>query len=148
MHGGAGVQRRCDRNRKRSKRRTILCPDHGSLLHSVSQKFPLYTETPEELQQRGMGRRTSIMVVATHRAVPLVGEWLEAFWCEDCQAVRWYHIHRLDNRAYEATVAPLYLWLQAMKVIHPNGNPSVGEFTRRQARMLGFNGIKDFNFVR
>jgi hypothetical protein len=32
-------------------------------------------------------------------------------------------------------------------VIHPHINPSVGEFTRRQSRMVGFNGVKDFSFV-
>lgn len=141
------MQRRCDRNRKRSKRRAIFCPDHGSCLHSVSPKYSLYTESPEDLQNRGMGRRTSLLVMATHRTVLLEGEWLEAFWCDDCNEVRWYHIWRIGDRNYEVQVAPPYLWEQATKVIHPRGNPSVSDFTRRQARMLGFNGVKDFRFL-
>jgi hypothetical protein len=44
-------------------------------------------------------------------------------------------------------VAPPELWQQVHGVIQPSGNPSVGEFTRRQSRMLGFNGVKDFRFV-
>jgi hypothetical protein len=141
------VQKRCDRNRKRSKRRAIFCPEHGCYLHSISQKYPLYTESPEQLQERGMGRRTALLVVATHRAVLLDGEWLEEFWCAQCDEARWYHVRRLGDRAYDAAVAPLCLWEQATKVIHPRGNPSVGDFTRRQARMITFNGVKDFNFV-
>jgi hypothetical protein len=39
------------------------------------------------------------------------------------------------------------LWQQVSGVIHPQGNPSVGEFTRRQSRMVGFQGVKEFSFV-
>ncbi|WP_008312897.1 hypothetical protein [Leptolyngbya sp. PCC 6406] len=147
IDGGAVLQRRCDRNRKRSKRRAIFCPEHGCLVHSVSQKYPLYAEFAEQLQDRGMGRRASLLVVATHGAVLLEGEWLEAFWCDDCNETRWYHVRRVGDRAYEAELAPVYLWEQATKVIHPRGNPSVSDFTRRQARMTNFNGVKDFRFM-
>ena len=45
---------------------------------------------------------------------------------------------------YELSVAPAELWQQATGVIHPHRNPSVGEFTYRQSRMLGGNSVKDF----
>jgi hypothetical protein len=67
------------RNRNRSKRRSLYCPTHGCYLDSVSQKYPLHTTKPEHLQQRGMGRRLALTVVAGLGTVPLQGEWLEAF---------------------------------------------------------------------
>jgi hypothetical protein len=53
-----------------------------------------------------MGRRTALLVVATHRSVLLDGEWLEEFWCDQCDEARWYHVRRLGDRAYDAAVAP------------------------------------------
>jgi hypothetical protein len=142
------VQKRCDRNRNRSKRRAIYCPIHGEYLHSVSQKYSLYADRAEHLQQRGMGRLTALMVVANHTTVSLDGEWLEAFWCNECQTRTWYYVRKTGDRTYEITPAPQELWQQVAGVIQANGNPSVSEFTRRQSRMIGFNGVKDFNFAR
>lgn len=132
------------RNRKRSKRRAIFCPIHQVYLDSVSQKYPLFASKPEHLQQRGMGRRTALTLMSHQASVPLVGEWLEAFWCDHCQENQWYHVRKTDANAYQLTPAPRDLWMQASGVILPTGNPSVGEFTRRQARQTRFSGVKDF----
>ncbi|MDJ0734421.1 MAG: hypothetical protein QNJ47_10180 [Nostocaceae cyanobacterium] len=140
------MQRRCDRNRKRSKRRAIYCPVHGCYLDSVSQKYSLFADRAGQLQQRGIRRRDALMLVASKTAVALEGEWLEAFWCEQCQSKQWYHV-RKHERTYNLSVAPPELWQQAMGVINPQGNPSVGEFTRKNSRMLTYNGIKDFIFI-
>lgn len=91
-----------------------------------------------------MGRRTAVTLMAHHEAVSLVGEWLEAFWCDHCQASQWYHVRKTDHNRYELSPAPEQLWLQASGVILPTGNPTVGEFTRRQARQTRFGGSKDF----
>ncbi|MCP6758089.1 MAG: hypothetical protein NHB32_04785 [Fischerella sp. CENA71] len=140
------MQRRCDRNRKRSRRRAIYCPIHGCYLDSVSQKYPLFADRPGQLQQRGIGRQTALFLVAKKTAVPLEGEWLEAFWCDQCQEKKWYHLKKRD-RVYEVSIAAPELWQQAMGVIYPEGNPSVGEFTRRHARMVGCKSSKDFGFI-
>ncbi|RDH48654.1 hypothetical protein [Fischerella thermalis] len=140
------MQRRCDRNRKRSKRRAIYCPIHGCYLDSVSQKYPLFADRPGQLQQRGIGRQTALLLVANKTAVPLEGEWLEAFWCDQCQQTKWYHLKKRE-RIYEVFVASPELWQQAIGVIYPEGNPSVGEFTRRHARMVGCKSSKDFGFI-
>jgi hypothetical protein len=132
------------RNRNRSKRRSIYCPTHGVYLDSVSQKYPLHTTLPEHLQQRGMGRRVALTVVASLGTVPLQGEWLEAFWCDRCQATQWYHVRKTAANQYALATVPEALWLQASGVILPSGNPTVGEFTRRQARQITFAGAKDF----
>lgn len=131
------------RNRNRSKRRAIYCPTHGCYLDSVSQKYALHTTKPEHLQQRGMGRRLALTVIAGLGTVPLSGEWLEAFWCSECQQTQWYHVRKIVN-GYDLSPAPAELWLQASGVILPTGNPTVGEFTRRQARQTTYAGAKDF----
>ncbi|TFI54045.1 hypothetical protein BLD44_013735 [Mastigocladus laminosus UU774] len=140
------MQRRCDRNRKRSKRRAIYCPIHGCYMDSVSQKYPLFADRPGQLQQRGIGRQTALFLVAKKTAVPLEGEWLEAFWCDQCQEKKWYHLKKRD-RVYEVSIAAPELWQQAMGVIYPEGNPSVGEFTRRHSKMVGCKSGKDFGFI-
>lgn len=140
------MQRRCNRNRKRSKPRAIYCPIHKCYLNSVSQKYPLFADQAGQLQQRGMSRRSAMMLVQAKTAVSIPGEWLEAFWCEECQQKKWYHVCKSDDQ-YEISVAPPELWLQVAKVVNPQGNPSVGEFTRRQSKVIGDRAIKDFIFV-
>lgn len=140
------LQRRCDRNRKRSQRRAIYCPIHGCHLHSVSQKYSLYADQIEQLQQRGVGRRQAMLSIANRAAVPLEGEWIEAFWCDQCQAREWFHVRKTD-RVYEVSIAPPELWQQATGVIDPHRNPSVGEFTQRHARSRGYLGVKEFGFI-
>ncbi len=139
------MQRRCDRNRKRSKRRAIYCPIHGCHLDSVSQKYSMFADTAGQLQQRGISRQNARMLVANQTAVSLGGEWLEAFWCDQCQATNWYHVQKCKDQTYDVSVAPMELWKQAIGVINPDGNPSVGEFTRRNARMLAYKS-GDFRF--
>ncbi|MFM7470393.1 MAG: hypothetical protein ACKO5P_02615 [Nodosilinea sp.] len=147
-------QRRSDRNRNRSKRRSIYCPSHGCPLDSVSGKHQLYADRAEQLQERGMGRRTALTVIQTHTAVPIPGEWLEAFWCPECQEVVWYHVQLCNpdapghqRKQYLLRPAPQPLWQQATGVIDPAGNPSVGEFTRTLARMTSYQGVKGFRYI-
>ncbi|MBD2343406.1 hypothetical protein [Anabaena subtropica] len=139
------MQRRCDRNRKRSKRRAIYCPIHSCYLESVSQKYSLFADKAGQLQQRGMNRRSALMLVNTQTAVPITGEWLEAFWCQECQQTKWYHVCKSQDRTYKISLAPVELWQQVTGVIDPHGNPSIGEFTRKNSRMLTHNSIKYFN---
>jgi hypothetical protein len=120
------------RNRNRSKRRAIYCPIHGCYLDSASQKFPLFADQVGQLQQRGIQRKSALMMIANATAVPLPGEWLEAFWCESCQAVQWYHVRKTQEK-YDMSIAPTHLWQQATGVIDTRGNPSVSEFTRKHA---------------
>lgn len=141
--------KRCDRNRKRSKRRAIYCPVHQCYLDSTSRKYPLFADSPEQLQQRGVKRRSALMLIKSCTAIPLSGEWLEEFWCQACQETRWYHVCRSNNSAdrgdqfvYKLSTAPPELWQQVSGVTCTGGNPSVSEFTRRAAR----NKIHQNNF--
>jgi hypothetical protein len=103
----------------------------------------LFADRAGQLQQRGVGRRCALLLIATRTAVPLEGEWLEAFWCEQCQETKWYHVRKCGDRVYELELAPLELWQQATGVIQPYGNPSVGEFTYHHSR-LGYKRINSF----
>jgi hypothetical protein len=138
---------RCNRNRKRSKRRAIYCPLDHHYLDSVSAKYTLFADDSKQLQQRGVSRKTALLLMANQHTVALDGEWIEAFWCPQCQKTQWYHVHKTGDRAYELSIAPPELWQQAQGVLHPDGNPSVSEFTRRQSRLPGCNAFKDFKFV-
>jgi hypothetical protein len=141
------MQKRCDRNRKRSKRRAIFCPQHQCYLDSVSPKYKLFADQVEHLCKRGFGRRASLMLIATNGAVTLEGEWLEAFWCPICQAKEWYHVRRIGERSYQLSIAPVELWQQVQGVIHPMGNPSVSEFTKRQARSQSLIHTKTYQYA-
>jgi hypothetical protein len=112
-------------------------------MDSMSQKHSLFAQTPGDLQERGIRRKEALILVRAKTAVPLEGEWLEAFWCEDCQQTKWYHVRKRES-IYELSLAPAELWQQATGVINPHRNPSVGEFTFRQSRVVGGNNIKDF----
>jgi hypothetical protein len=142
------MQRRCDRKRKRSQRRAIFCPIHGDYLHSVSQKYSLFADQAEQLQSRGVGRRSALMLVATRTTILLSGEWLESFWCDECQQTQWYHIRKLENNRYELSHAPAEVWQQAIGVVSSQGNPSVGEFTKRQACIASYQLVKEFQFMK
>ncbi len=144
---GVKLQRRCDRNRKRSKRRAIYCPIHGCYLDSVSQKYKVYADKAGQLQQRGISRRNALMLVANQTTVTLEGEWLEAFWCEQCQQTKWYYVRKSGDRTYDISIAPPELWQQVTGVIDSQGNPSVSEFTRRSARDVSYQSLAGFQFV-
>jgi hypothetical protein len=148
MTGGSvmGGQLR-KRNRKRPQRRKIFCPIHRCYLDSVSQKYPMFADASEQLQARGMERRRALVVMATFTTVPLDGEWLEAFWCGECQRTEWYYVKKLGDRDYEIALAPRELWQQVHGVIDQRGNPSVSQFTLDASRMVGYQGLKQFRFV-
>ncbi|MBD2150258.1 hypothetical protein H6F44_09025 [Pseudanabaena sp. FACHB-1277] len=138
------MRRRCDKNRKRSKRREIKCPIHDCYMDSVSQKHRLFANQAIHLQQRGVSRIAASMLITTHTTVSMQGEWLEAFWCEECQQKNWYYVQQTDNGKYSISLAPRELWQRVTGVIDANGNPSVGEFTRKNARQASSNLLQRF----
>ncbi|MBW4550059.1 MAG: hypothetical protein KME35_02955 [Aphanocapsa sp. GSE-SYN-MK-11-07L] len=141
------MQKRCNRNRKRSKRRAVHCPIHGCYLDSVSQKYSLFANDPRQLQQRGMNRLSASLLINAKTAVPLQGEWIEAFWCAQCQRKEWYQVRKIDGLTYRLRSCPQELWQQATGVIQSDGNPSVGEFTKRSARQTRYQGVKAFSGI-
>jgi hypothetical protein len=142
------VQNKCVKKRSRPKRRSIYCPIHDCYLDSMSKKYYLFADKPEQLEARGMGRVAARNSIEFHTTVSMTGEWLEAFWCDCCQSTSWYYVCKIDNRTYDISLAPDELWQRVTGVVHPNGNPSVGEFTRREARVNRYQGVKAFSTIR
>ena len=127
---------------------------HGCYLDSTSRKYGLFADKPEHLQQRGMKRLSALTVIKSYTTVPLTGEWLEEFWCADCQETTWYHVRKLEDLQaqkgryrYELLPAPQHLWQQVSGVILPGGNPSVSEFTRKAARNQNYQGLRGFQLT-
>lgn len=52
----------------------------------TSQKYSLYADRAGQLQQRGVARKEAMMLIAASGAIALDGEWLEAFWCDQCNS--------------------------------------------------------------
>ncbi|MEO0768099.1 MAG: hypothetical protein AAFY72_01485 [Cyanobacteria bacterium J06649_4] len=86
--------------------------------------------------------------MSSFTTVPLASEWLECFWCDECQRNEWYWITQSDDSCYSVSKVPESLWQQAQNVILPTGNPTVSEFTRRQANRENYYGLKDFVMVK
>lgn len=138
------MQDKCVKNRRRSKRRNIYCPHHGCYLDSASKKYYLFADRPEQLQAKGLDRASAIRAIDFYTTVSLSGEWLEAFWCEYCQHTRWFYVCKTDDRSYDICLAPDELWQRVTGAIDPNGNSSVGEFTRKAARANSYQGVRAF----
>lgn len=132
------------RNRKRPKRRAIYCPVHGCYLDSVSQKHHLYADQVSQLRSRGYSHKNASLVLSDRQVVSLDGEWLEQFWCPECKSKHWYHVRR-QGKEYFLRPAPKGLWQNATGVTTPEGNPSVGQFTRYSSRQCHLKSSK-FNF--
>ncbi|MGB3639023.1 MAG: hypothetical protein WBA39_15820, partial [Rivularia sp. (in: cyanobacteria)] len=108
----------------------------------------LFASHPGQLQQKGIGRLHAKILIASQTAVLLEDEWLEAFWCDECQQTKWYRVkigkNSLKNggrTSYSISLAPEQLWEQAVGVDETRGNPSVSEFTRRHARMVSYENL-------
>ncbi|MDX2256974.1 MAG: hypothetical protein NW214_15785 [Pseudanabaenaceae cyanobacterium bins.39] len=113
-------------------------------MHSVSQKHHIFADQAIHLQQRGINRIDASLLINSFVTVPIKGEWLEAFWCDECQQKNWYYVQQTEAGQYHLSLAPQELWQQATGVINPQGNPSVGQFTRNNARQLSCNILHRF----
>ncbi len=134
--------------RLRSRRRELFCPAHPQQrIEGNGRKYFLHLLSAEELRQRGMGGRRARLVIQTYPVLVLSNEWLEELFCPQCGSSRWCHVHKHDRVLHTVRWAPRELWEQVAHVDPVQPNPSVGEFTRRQARLRGRrpDGRPDFN---
>jgi hypothetical protein len=137
------------RSRRRPRRRELFCPSHPEAkLISVSGKHHLYLTDVGQLVIRGLSKRKADEILAAfNHVVPLSNEWLECFWCDDCQDSKWWHVKRNDRLSHTLHPAPRELWEQATGVIRPEGNPTISQYTRRHARASGVSGRRQFRFL-
>lgn len=137
------------RPRRRARRRELRCPRHPEQkIFSVSPKHHLYVTDVGQLMLRGLSKRRADELLAAYRRVlPLSNEWIECFWCDDCGTTSWWHVHRHERHDYSLSTVPRELWEQATGVIRVEGNPTVSQFSRRQARAGGVHGRRQYRFL-
>lgn len=137
------------RPRRRARRRELRCPLHPEQkIFSVSPKHHLYVTDVGQLMLRGLSKRRADELLAAYRRVlPLTDEWIECFWCDDCACTSWWHVKRRDRHDYSLSTVPRELWEQATGVIRVEGNPTVSQFSRRQARASGVQGMRQYRFL-
>jgi hypothetical protein len=66
----------------------------------------------------------------------LSNEWLEELFCPACGTSSWCHVTRLDRVEHTVRWAPRALWEQVAHVDPVVANPSVSEYSRREASRL------------
>ena len=123
------------RRNRRPKRRELFCPGHpDQRIEGNGKKHFLHLLSPEELKARGMRHKTAQLVIQAHPVLVLSNEWLEELFCPQCGSSRWCHITRIDRVVHQLRWAPRELWQQVAHVDPTSPNPSVSEYTRRNAR--------------
>jgi hypothetical protein len=80
-----------------------------------------------------MPDKTAMLVIQAHPVLVLSNEWLEELFCATCGSP-WCHVTRHKRMAHTVRWAQRELWEQAAHVDPIVANPTVREFTRRQAR--------------
>ncbi len=122
------------RNR-RAKGRQLVCPVHqDQILRGNGKKYFLHLLSAEALQQRGMAAKTARLVINAYPVFVLSNEWLEELFCEQCGSNHWCHITKHSPDQYSVRWAPQHLWEQVAHVDPSVANPTVSEYTRKQAR--------------
>lgn len=123
------------RRRRTPTGRKLACPTHpDQLLLGNGRKYYLHLLTSEELVTRGMAAGKAKLVINAYPVLVLSNEWLEELYCASCGQKRGYHLTKAPDGAISLRLAPRHLWGQVANVDPTVPNPTVGEFTRREAR--------------
>ena len=81
-----------------------------------------------------MSTKTARLVINAYPVFVLSNEWLEELYCEQCNSSHWFHIIKHSPDQYTLRWAPQHLWEQVAHVDPSVANPTVSEYTRKQAR--------------
>jgi hypothetical protein len=98
------------------------------------RKYFLHLLTPEQLKARGMSDKKAKLVIQAYPVLVLSNEWLEELFCPECGTSHWCHVTKHDRVEHTVRWAPRDLWMQVAHVDPVVSNPTVSEFTRREAR--------------
>lgn len=123
------------RRRQRVPRRDLRCPAHPEQrIEGNGKKYFLHLLSPEQLKQRGMSDKKARLVIQAYPVLVLSNEWLEELFCPCCGGTRWCHVIKHDRVQHTVRWAPRDLWQQVAHVDPVVSNPTVSEFSRREAR--------------
>jgi hypothetical protein len=123
------------RRNRRPKRRELFCPSHpDQKIEGNGKKYYLHLLSAEELQRRGMSAKRAQLVINAYPVLVLSNEWLEELFCPKCGSSRWCHITKHDRVEHTVRWAPRELWEQVAHVDPIAANPTVSQYTRREAR--------------
>lgn len=123
--------------RQRPKRRQLVCPAHPEQrIAGCGRKYFLHLLSAEELKQRGMPDKKARLVIQAYPVLVISSEWLEELYCPQCGSSRWHHVIRGNDGGLTLRWAERELWQQVAHVDPLRPNPTVSEYTRRQARRL------------
>ena len=128
------------RRRQRPKRRELFCPAHPEKqIEGNGRKYFLHLLTVEQLKQRGMSDKRAKLVLNAYPVLVLSNEWLEELFCPSCGTSRWCHVTKHDRVQHTVRWAPRDLWQQVAHVDPLRANPSISDFSRREARRANSN---------
>ncbi|MCP9783301.1 hypothetical protein KBY83_08200 [Cyanobium sp. WKJ7-Wakatipu] len=123
------------RRSRRPQRRQLCCPAHPEQrIEGNGKKYFLHLLTPEQLKARGMADKKAKLVIQAYPVLVLSNEWLEELFCPACSTSRWCHVTKHDRVEHTVRWAPRDLWEQVAHVDPVVANPTVSEYTRREAR--------------
>ena len=115
--------------------RQLACPRHpAEHLLGNGRKYFLHLLTSEELMARGMPAGKAKLVINAYPVLVLSTEWLEELYCTSCGQKRWYQLTKARDSSISLRLASRDLWSQVANVDPTVPNPTVGEFTNREAR--------------
>jgi hypothetical protein len=122
---------------RRPQLRQLFCPAHPEQrIEGNGKKYFLHLLTAEQLQARGMPDKKARLVIQAYPVLVLSNEWLEELFCPVCGTSSWCHVTRLDRVEHTVRWAPRALWEQVAHVDPVVANPSVSEYSRREASRL------------
>ena len=122
---------------RRPQRRQLFCPAHPEQrIEGNGKKYFLHLLTAEQLQARGMPDKKARLVIQAYPVLVLSNEWLEELFCPACGTSSWCHVTRHDRVEHTVRWAPRALWEQVAHVDPVVANPSVSEYSRREASRL------------
>jgi len=126
--------------RSRSGKRELFCPAHpDQLLAGGGKSYYLHLLSAEELRQRGVPASKAKLLISAYPVLTLSDEWLEELFCPKCGLSRWCHVVRHNRVQHTVRWAPRELWERVPHVDPLQANPSIGEFSRREARRASSN---------
>ena len=98
------------------------------------KKYYLHLLQPEQLILRGIPAKKARLIINAFPVFVLSHEWLESLYCPKCGQSHWCYVIKNDRVRHTVQWAPRELWEQVAHVDPSAANPTVSDYTRREAR--------------